>query len=58
MHACFEEAVQMVLLSIREQHLKTRFLRGSVKFFTDPTITRVAGTHSPRAPLGEALIAL
>lgn len=58
MHVCFEEVVQMVLPSIGGQRLKTRFLRGAVKFFTDPTITRVARTHSPRAPLGEALIAL
>lgn len=58
MHVCFEEAAQMVLPSIEEQYLKTRFLRRAFKFFADPTISRVTRTHSPRATLGEALIAL
>lgn len=57
MHVCVE-AVQMVLLSIEQQRLKTRFLRRAVKFFADPTIARVTRTHSPRASLGEALVAL
>lgn len=53
-----KKAIQTVLPSIEKQHLKTRFLRRAIKFFTDPTITRVTRTHSPWAPLGEALIAL
>lgn len=58
MHVCCEKAIQTVLPSIEKQHLKTRFLRRAIKFFTDPTITWVTRTHSPWAPLGEALIAL
>lgn len=58
MHVCFEEVLQMVLLNIEEQQLKTRFLRRAVKFFTHPTIPRVTRTHSSRATLGKALIAL
>lgn len=38
--------------------LKAGFLRGTVKLLTDPAKPRVTRTHSPRAALGEALVAL
>lgn len=42
----------------KEWRLKTGFLRRTIKLLTDPAIARVTRTHSPRATLGKALIAL
>lgn len=44
--------------SVKEQRLKTGFLRRTIKLLTDPAEPRVTRTHSPRTTLGEALIAL
>lgn len=42
----------------KEWRLKTGFLRRTIKLLADPAIARVTRTHSSRATLGKALIAL